>query len=106
MNAIPAKVAQVKQIYLVTPYYKHAKNAATMLCSKLCGIKTIYQMGGAQAIAAISFGTNIVKRMDIITGPSNMLVTAAKQVCHGNIGIDLIAGPSKIITLTDAHSKL
>ncbi len=106
MNAIPAKIAQVKQIYLVTPYYKHAKKTPILLCSKLCGIKTIYQMGGAQAIAAISFGTNIIKKMDMITGPGNMFVTAAKQACYGNVGIDLIAGPSEIMILTDAHNNL
>lgn len=97
MCAIPAKIAGVREIALATP---SAQNA-TIAAAELCGIEEIYQIGGAQAIAALALGTESVKKVDKIAGPGNVYVTAAKKLLYGEVGIDMLAGPSEILIIAD-----
>ena len=102
MNAIPAKIAGVKEIIMVTPPGKDGKvNPGTLVAADIAGVDTIYKVGGAQAIAAMAFGTESVPKVDKITGPGNIFVALAKKAVYGYVSIDSIAGPSEILVLAD-----
>ena len=100
MCAVPAAVAGVKDIIMCTPAGKYL-NPLTIAAAKECGIKKIYKVGGAQAIAAMAFGTESVQKADVITGPGNIYVAMAKKEVFGYAGIDMIAGPSEILIIAD-----
>ncbi|MCH5255909.1 MAG: histidinol dehydrogenase [Lachnospiraceae bacterium] len=102
MNVIPAKVAGVKKIIMTTPAGPDGKvNAGTLVAAKIAGVNEIYKIGGAQAIAAMAFGTESIPKVDKITGPGNIFVALAKKACFGYVGIDSIAGPSEILVIAD-----
>ena len=102
MNVIPAKVAGVERIIVCTPPNAQGKApAGTIVAADIAGADEIYKVGGAQAIAAMAFGTESIPRVDKITGPGNMYVALAKKACFGYTGIDSVAGPSEILVLAD-----
>jgi histidinol dehydrogenase len=101
MNAIPAQVAGVKNIVMVTPFPKGDCNPYTLVAADLLGIKSIYKIGGAQAIAALAYGTESVPKVDKIVGPGNIFVALAKQHLYGTVDIDGIAGPSEVVIIAD-----
>lgn len=104
MNAIPAQVAGVERLAMCAPTPGGQVNALVVLAARLAGIETIYRIGGAQAVAAMAFGTESVTPVDKITGPGNAWVAAAKRHVFGQVGIDLIAGPSEVLILADSHN--
>lgn len=102
MNVIPAKVAGVKKIIMTTPAGADGRvPAGTLVASKIAGVDEIYKVGGAQAIAAMAFGTESIPKVDKITGPGNIFVALAKKACFGYVSIDSIAGPSEILVIAD-----
>lgn len=102
MNVIPAKCAGVEEIVMVTPPGKDGKvNPGTLVAATIAGVKTIYKVGGAQAIAALAFGTQSIPKVDKIVGPGNIFVALAKKAVFGFVSIDSIAGPSEILVLAD-----
>lgn len=102
MNVIPAKVAGVEKIVMTTPCNKEGKvNPATLVAAKEAGVTEIYKVGGAQAIAALAFGTESIPKVDKIVGPGNIYVALAKKAVFGHVSIDSIAGPSEILVLAD-----
>lgn len=102
MNVIPAKVAGVENIVMTTPCNKEGKvNPATLVAAKEAGVTEIYKVGGAQAIAALAFGTESIPKVDKIVGPGNIYVALAKKAVFGHVSIDSIAGPSEILVLAD-----
>ncbi len=102
MNVIPAKVAGVKEIIMVTPPGPTGQvNPGTLVAADIAGVDTIYKVGGAQAIAALAFGTQSIPKVDKITGPGNIFVALAKKAVYGYVSIDSIAGPSEVLVLAD-----
>ena len=102
MNIIPAEVAGVKRIVMVTPPGKDGKvNPVTLTAAHLAGATEVYKVGGAQAIAALAYGTESIPKVDKIVGPGNIYVALAKKAVYGNVSIDSIAGPSEILVLAD-----
>ena len=102
MNVIPAKVARVSEIIMTTPPGADGKvNPGTLVAADIAGVDTIYKVGGAQAIAAMAFGTESIPKADKITGPGNIFVALAKKAVYGYVSIDSIAGPSEILVLAD-----
>ena len=102
MNAVPAKVAQVPRIVMVTPPGENGKiNPAVLVAAQEAGIEEIYRVGGAQAIAALAYGTETIPKVDVITGPGNIYVTLAKKMVYGTVGIDSLAGPSEVLVIAD-----
>ena len=102
MNVIPAKVAGVEEIVMTTPPGADGKvNPGTLVAADIAGVDTIYKVGGAQAIAALAFGTESIHKVDKITGPGNIFVALAKKAVYGYVSIDSIAGPSEILVLAD-----
>lgn len=102
MNVLPAKVAGVERIIMTTPPGKDGKvNPGTLVAADIAGVNEIYKVGGAQAIAAMAFGTESIPKVDKITGPGNIFVALAKKACFGYVSIDSIAGPSEILVLAD-----
>lgn len=102
MNAIPAKVAGVKKIVMVTPPNKDGTiNPNIAYAAKIAGVDEIYKIGGAQAIAALAYGTESIPNVDKIVGPGNIFVAAAKKLVYGKVAIDMIAGPSEILVIAD-----
>jgi len=101
MNAIPAKVAGVERLVIACPTPGGAVNPLVLLAARLAGVDTIYRIGGAQAIAALAYGTETIAPVDKITGPGNAYVAAAKRRVFGKVGIDMIAGPSEILVIAD-----
>lgn len=102
MSAVPARVAGVREIVLATPPQKDGRVAPILVvAAREAGIETIYKMGGAQAIAALAYGTETVGRVDKIVGPGNFYVALAKKLVFGDVGIDMIAGPSEVVILCD-----
>ena len=102
MNAIPAKIAGVKEIIMVTPPDKQGNIPSAILCAaKIAGVDTIIKTGGAQAVAALAYGTESVPKADKIVGPGNVFVATAKRMLFGLVDIDMIAGPSEILVLAD-----
>ncbi len=104
MNAIPAQVAGVARLAITVPTPDGEINPAVLLAAQLCGISEIYRIGGAQAIAALAYGTESIPAVDKITGPGNAFVAAAKRRVFGTVGIDSIAGPSEILVIADADN--
>jgi histidinol dehydrogenase len=105
MNAIPAHVAGVRDLVIAAPTPGGAVNPLVLLAARLSGVETVYRMGGAQAIAALAYGTETVARVDKITGPGNAYVAAAKRRVFGHVGIDMIAGPSEILVIADRDNN-
>jgi histidinol dehydrogenase len=105
MNAIPAKIAGVKRIVMVNPKLKGQQSPGVLYAAKKVGIKEIYSVGGAQAIAALAYGTKKIKKVNKIVGPGNIFVSSAKKEVFGEVGIDMIAGPSEIVVVADKFSK-
>ena len=106
MDAVPALIAGVKDICIATPPGGDGSvPAAILAAAKLAGVKTVYKMGGAQAIAALAYGTETVKKVDKIVGPGNAFVAEAKRQVFGEVAIDMIAGPSEILVIADGNSN-
>ena len=105
MNAIPAIVAGVKRIVVCTPTPDNEPNELLLAACHLCGIKTVFKVGGASAIAAMAYGTSSLKKVDVITGPGNIFVATAKKLVFGEVNIDMIAGPSEIGVLADESAN-
>ena len=106
MNVIPARVAGVKEIIMTTPPSPEGKvNPGTLVAADIAGVDTIYKVGGAQAIAAMAFGTESIPKVDKITGPGNIFVALAKKAVYGYVSIDSIAGPSEILVLADESAN-
>ena len=105
MNAIPAKVAGVKRLAITVPTPDNKVNPMVLLAAQLSGVDEVYRVGGAQAIAALAYGTKTIKPVDKITGPGNAFVAAAKRQVFGKVGIDMIAGPSEILVIADKTSR-
>ncbi len=101
MNAIPAQVAGVERLVICAPTPDGVANPLVLLAAQLSGVDTIYRIGGAQAIAAMAYGTDTIRPVDKITGPGNAFVAAAKRRVFGKVGIDMIAGPSEILIIAD-----
>lgn len=104
MNAIPAKVAGVKRLVMVVPAPQGYINPAVMAAADIAGVEEIYTIGGAQAIAALAYGTQTIQPVDKIVGPGNIYVAEAKRQVFGKVGIDMIAGPSEILVVADAKN--
>ncbi|MEY4270344.1 MAG: hypothetical protein RLZZ58_1560 [Pseudomonadota bacterium] len=104
MNAIPAKVAGVERLVMVTPTPRGALNDAVLAAAHIAGISEIWRIGGAQAIAALAYGTQKIAPVDVITGPGNAWVAEAKRQLYGVVGIDMVAGPSEILVVADADN--
>jgi histidinol dehydrogenase len=104
MNAVPAKVAGVKRLVITVPAPDGKLNPLVLAAARIAGVDEIYRVGGAQAIAALAYGTAIIARVDKITGPGNAYVAAAKRMVFGTVGIDLIAGPSEVVVVADARN--
>lgn len=102
MNAVPAKIAGVNRIVMVTPPLQNGKiKPEVLVAAKIAGVSEVYKVGGAQAIAALAYGTESIKKVNKITGPGNIYVAAAKKLVYGDCGIDMIAGPSEILIIAD-----
>ncbi len=104
MNCIPAIVAGVKNIYLTTPSLNSEINPAIVYAAKKCGVKKIYKTGGAQTIAALAYGTKKFEKVDKIIGPGNAFVACAKKEVFGDVGIDMVAGPSEVSIVADKYA--
>ncbi|MEM7058382.1 MAG: histidinol dehydrogenase [Pseudomonadota bacterium] len=104
MNAIPAAVAGVPRLMICAPTPDGAVNPLVLCAARLAGVEEIYRIGGAQAIAAMAFGAGPIKRVDKITGPGNAYVAAAKRQVFGQVGIDMIAGPSEVLIIADKEN--
>ena len=105
MNCIPAIVAGVKNIYLTTPSLNSKINSAVIYAAKKCGVKKIYKTGGAHSIAAFAYGTKTFEKVDKIVGPGNAFVANAKKEVFGDVGIDMIAGPSEVTIVADKYAN-
>ena len=107
MNAIPAKVAKVPRIVMVTPpgSAENGISPAVLVAAQETGVEEIYRVGGAQAIAALAYGTETIPKVDIITGPGNIYVTLAKKLVYGTVGIDSLAGPSEVLIIADKSAN-
>lgn len=102
MNAIPAKIAGVGELIMVTPPGKDGKpNPDILVAASLCGVDRVFLMGGAQAVAALAYGTESIPRVDKIVGPGNIYVATAKRLLYGVVDIDMVAGPSEILVMAD-----
>ncbi|MDX2258011.1 MAG: histidinol dehydrogenase [Hyphomicrobiaceae bacterium] len=104
MNAVPAKVAGVPRIVMVVPSPRGEINPLVLAAAKLAGVREIYRVGGAQAVAALAYGTETIAPVVKIVGPGNAYVAAAKRQVFGKVGIDSIAGPSEVLVIADAHN--
>ena len=102
MNAIPARVAGVETIAMVTPTPGGKANPLVLAAAALCDVDEIWRLGGAQAIAALALGTGRIRAVDVVTGPGNAWVAEAKRQLYGTVGIDMVAGPSEIVVVADA----
>ena len=106
MNVLPAKVAGVERIIMTTPPGADGRvNPGTLVAAHIAGVDEIYKVGGAQAIAAMAFGTQSIPKVDKITGPGNIFVALAKKACFGYVSIDSIAGPSEILVIADETAQ-
>ena len=106
MDSIPAKIAGVKEVVMVTPPSKNGKvNPAILAAAKVAGVDKIYKVGGAQAIAALAYGTESIPKVDKIVGPGNAFVAEAKKQVFGRVSIDMIAGPSEILIVADENTN-
>jgi len=105
MNVIPAQVAGVKEIVVCTPTPDNEPNELLLAACHLCGVESVYKVGGASAIAAMAYGTETIPKVDVITGPGNIFVATAKKMVFGEVQIDMIAGPSEIGILADESAN-
>lgn len=105
MNAIPAKVAGVQELIMVVPTPNGEKNALVLAAAAVCGVDRVFCIGGAQAVGALAYGTETVPQVDKIVGPGNAYVAAAKRRVFGVVGIDMVAGPSEILVISDGKSN-
>ena len=105
MNCIPAIIAGVPEIFMTVPSINKKINPGILYAAKKCKIKKIYKLGGAQAIGALAFGTDVVEKVDKITGPGNEFVSLAKKEVFGEVGIDIFAGPSEVTVIADKYSN-
>ena len=105
MNAIPAKVAGVQELIMVVPTPNGEKNALVLAAAAVCGVDRVFCVGGAQAVAALAYGTETVPQVDKIVGPGNAFVAAAKRRVFGVVGIDMVAGPSEILVICDGKTN-
>jgi histidinol dehydrogenase len=106
MNALPAAIAGVPEIVMVTPARPDGSvSGGVLVAARECGIKDIFRIGGAQAVAALAFGTSSIPRVDKITGPGNAYVAAAKRMLYGRVGIDMIAGPTEVVVVADETAR-
>jgi histidinol dehydrogenase len=105
MNAIPAKVAGVKELIMVVPTPGGEKNPLVLAAAAVCGVDRVFCIGGAQAVGALAYGTQTVPQVDKIVGPGNAYVAAAKRRVFGVVGIDMVAGPSEILVISDGNSN-
>ena len=105
MNAIPAKVAGVKKVIMVVPTPNGERNALVLAAAHVANVDQVFTIGGAQAIAALAFGTETIPQVDKIVGPGNAYVAEAKRMVFGTVGIDMIAGPSEILVITDGQTN-
>lgn len=106
MDSIPAKIAGVKELFMVTPPDRSGKiNPVILAAAKIAGVNKIFKVGGAQAIAALAYGTESIPKVDKIVGPGNAFVAEAKKQVYGTVSIDMIAGPSEILIVADAKSN-
>ncbi len=106
MNAIPAKVAKVPRIVITTPPTPDGTvNPAVLVAAQEAGVSEVYRVGGAQAIAALAYGTETIPKVDVITGPGNIYVTLAKKLVYGTVGIDSLAGPSEVLIIADRSAN-
>jgi histidinol dehydrogenase len=104
MNAVPAKVAGVRQVIMTVPTPSGERNALVLAAAAIAGVDRAFAIGGAQAIAALAYGTETVPKVDKIVGPGNAYVAAAKRRVFGSVGIDMIAGPSEILVICDGST--
>ena len=105
MNALPAQIAGVRRIVMVTPSGPEGIPSAILAAAKIAGVDEIYQIGGAQAIAALAYGTESIPKVDKIVGPGNIFVATAKKILFGQVAIDMIAGPSEVVVLADESAN-
>lgn len=106
MNAIPAKIAGVKEIIMVTPPLKDGTpNKDILVAASVCGVDRVFLAGGAQAVAALAYGTETIPKVDKIVGPGNIFVATAKKLLYGKVDIDMIAGPSEILVVADETAE-
>lgn len=105
MNAIPAKVAGVQELVMVVPTPNGEKNSLVLAAAAVCGVNRVFCIGGAQAVGALAYGTETVPQVDKIVGPGNAYVAAAKRRVFGVVGIDMVAGPSEILVISDGKSN-
>ena len=105
MNAIPAKVAGVEELIMVVPTPNGVTNQLVLAAAYISGVNTVFPVGGAQAIAALAYGTETIPKVDKIVGPGNIYVATAKRVVFGQVGIDMIAGPSEILVICDGKTN-
>lgn len=105
MNAVPAKVAGVPELVMVVPTPDGEINPHVLAAARLSGVDRIFRIGGAQAVAALAYGTATIPKVDKITGPGNIYVATAKKLVFGQVGIDMIAGPSEILVINDGSGK-
>jgi histidinol dehydrogenase len=105
MNAVPARVAGVGEVVMVAPTPGGEVNPHVLVAARLSGVDTIFRIGGAQAVAALAYGTETIPRVDKITGPGNIYVATAKKLVFGTVGIDMIAGPSEILVINDGSGN-
>ena len=101
MNAIPARVAGVRRLVMCVPTPDGVTNPLVLHAARLAGVDEVYRIGGAQAIAAMAYGTETIAPVDVVTGPGNAYVAAAKRQVYGRVGIDMVAGPSEILVIAD-----
>jgi histidinol dehydrogenase len=106
MTAIPAKVAGVEELVLVTPCPGGELNPTVLVAASIAGVDSIYKVGGAQAVAAMAYGTESIPKVDKIVGPGNIYVTIAKKLVFGQVAIDMIAGPSEVLIISDGSSPV
>ncbi len=105
MCAIPAKVAGVSRIVMVTPPQKEGINPYLLVAADIAGVTEIYRVGGVQAVAALAYGTKTIAKVDKIVGPGNIYVATAKRLLYGTVGIDMVAGPSELLVVADDEAK-
>lgn len=105
MNAVPARVAGVERLVVVTPTPKGQSNPLVLAAAHLANVDEIWRIGGAQAVGALAYGTDKIKPVDVITGPGNAYVAEAKRQLYGRVGIDMVAGPSEILVIADTNNN-
>jgi histidinol dehydrogenase len=105
MCAIPAKVAGVRRVVMVTPPQKGPINPYLLVAADIAGVSEIYRIGGVQAVAALAYGTKVIPKVDKIVGPGNIYVATAKRLLYGTVGIDMIAGPSELLVVADDEAN-